>query len=103
MKEIKTKKLVDAQEVFEGVTDLDDRVRQGLGRSGDYARNLAGDGQVSSEEYAADQLQYAAEDIGYEAGISRWTQPEVLPKTLVKPSIASGNIAEKGIAIPKNP
>lgn len=35
--------------------------------------------------------------------ISRWTQPEVLPKTLVKPSIASGNIAEKGIAIPKNP
>lgn len=59
---------MDAQEVFEGVTDLDDRVRQGLGRSGDYARNLAGDGQVSSDEYAADQLQYAAEDIGYEAG-----------------------------------
>ena len=68
MPEIKTKEFVDAQEVFEGVTDLGDRMRRGLGRGGDYARNLADDGQVSSDEYAADQLQYAAEDLGYEAG-----------------------------------
>jgi len=68
MPEIKTKEFVDAQEVFEGVTDLGDRMRRGLGRGGDYARNLADDGQVSSDEYAADQLQYATEDIGSEAG-----------------------------------
>ena len=68
MKEIKTKEFVDAQEVFEGVAEPVDRVRRGLGRGSDYARNLADDGQVSSDEYAADQLQYAAEDIGYEAG-----------------------------------
>ena len=68
MPEIKTKEFVDAQEVFEGFTDLGDRMRRGLGRGGDYARNLADDGQVSTNEYAADQLQYAAEDISYEAG-----------------------------------
>ena len=69
MPEIKTKEFVDAQEVFEGVTDLGDRMRRGLGRGGDYARNLADDGQVSSDEYAADQLQYAAEDIAYEESV----------------------------------
>ena len=80
MKEIKTKEFVDAQEVFEGVTDLGDRMRRGLGRGGDYARNLADDGQVSSDEYAADQLQYAAEDIAYEAGhIASFPTPLTVP------------------------
>ena len=32
-----------------------------------YARNLADNGQVSSTEYASDQLQYVAEDLSYEA------------------------------------
>ena len=50
MPEIKTKEFMDTQEIFEGVTDLGDRMRRGLGRGSDYARNLAGDGQVSSEE-----------------------------------------------------
>ena len=68
MTEIKTKEFVDAQEVFEGVTDLGDRMRRGLGRGGDYARNLADDGQVSSTEHASDQLQYATEVLSYEAG-----------------------------------
>ena len=36
-------------------------------------------------------------------GILRWIRPEVLPSTLVKPSIASGNIAEKGTKILTNP
>jgi cobalamin biosynthesis Mg chelatase CobN len=68
MPEIKTKESFDAQDVFEGVTDLGDRMRWGLGRGGDYARKLADDGQVSSTEYASDQFQHAAEDLSYEAG-----------------------------------
>lgn len=31
--------------------------------------------------------------------ILRWTRPEVLPRTLVKPSIASGNIAVTELVI----
>lgn len=68
MPEIKTKGVVDAQEVFEGVTDLGDRMRRGLAKSTDRARTLTEDGQGSSTEYASDQFQNTAEDIGYEAG-----------------------------------
>jgi len=68
VKEMKTKELVDTQEIFEGVTDLGDRMRRGVGHGIDYAENLANDGQVSSDEYAADQLRYGMESIICESG-----------------------------------
>ena len=37
MPEIKTKEFVDAQEVLDGVRDLGERMRRGLGRGSDYA------------------------------------------------------------------
>jgi len=48
--------------------DLGERMHRGLVKPADYARNLADNGQVSSTEYASDQLQYVAEDLSYEAG-----------------------------------
>lgn len=82
MPEIKTKGFVDAREVFEGVTDLGDRMRRGLGHGGDYARNLADDGQVSSNEYASDLFQNTAEELSFEAGhIAIGTTKEMLHHT----------------------
>ena len=48
--------------------DLGERAHRGLAKPADYARNLADNNQASSTEYASDQLQYAAEDLSYEAG-----------------------------------
>lgn len=48
--------------------DLGERMYRGLAKPADYARNLADNGQTSSTEYASDQLQFAAEDLSYEAG-----------------------------------
>ena len=48
--------------------DLGERIHRGLAKPADYARNLADNGQVSSTEYASDQLQYVTEDLSYEAG-----------------------------------
>lgn len=68
MPEIKTKEFVNAKEAFDTVSDLGDRIRRGLAKSTDRARTLTEDGQGSSAEYASDQFQNTAEDIGYEAG-----------------------------------
>jgi hypothetical protein len=43
-------------------------MRRGLAKSTDRARTLTEDDQGSSTEYASDQFQNTAEDIGYEAG-----------------------------------
>lgn len=67
MGDIKTKELANTRFSTDTVIDLGDRMRRGLMKPADYARNLADDGQVSSTEYASDQLQYAAEDLSYEA------------------------------------
>ena len=48
--------------------DLGERIHRGLAKPADYARNLADNDQVSSTEYASDQLQCVAEDLSYEAG-----------------------------------
>ena len=68
MPEIKTKEFINAKEAFDTVSDLGDRMRRGLAKSTDRARTLTEDGQGSSTEYASDQFQNTAEDIGYEAG-----------------------------------
>jgi Fe2+ transport system protein B len=68
MPEIKTKEFINANETFDTVSDLGDRMRRGLAKSTDRARPLTEDGQGSSTEYASDQFQNTAEDIGYEAG-----------------------------------
>ena len=47
-----------------------DRVRRELSRARDYAQNLSDDGQETPDEYAEDQMQYAAEDNARRAGQS---------------------------------
>ena len=68
MPEIKTKEFINAKKAFDTVSDLGDRMRRGLAKSTDRARTLTEDGQGSSTEYASNQFQNTAEDIGYEAG-----------------------------------
>ena len=45
-----------------------DRVRRDLSRAKDYAKNLSDDGQETPDEYAENQVQYAAEDSVRETG-----------------------------------
>lgn len=68
MSKIKTRESVKNVKVLGKATVASENMKKAFIRTKDQAQNLADDGQVSSNEYASDQLQYAAEDITQEVG-----------------------------------
>lgn len=68
MSKIKTRETVKNVKVLDKAAVTSENMKKAFIRTKDQAQNLADDGQVSSSEYASDQLQYAAEDITQKAG-----------------------------------
>lgn len=68
MSRIKTRETVKNVKVLDKAAVASENMKKAFIRTKDQAQNLADDGQVSSNEYASDQLQYAAEDITQEVG-----------------------------------
>lgn len=68
MSKIKTRETVKNVKALEKAAIASENMKKAFIRAKDHAQNLADDGQVSSNEYASDQLQYAADDITQEVG-----------------------------------
>lgn len=63
MNDIKTKGNAKDIRVLDKSADLASRMKRGLIKSKDTAKNLKDDGKESSEEYAQDNIMYTAEDV----------------------------------------
>ena len=68
MSKIKTRETVKNVKVLDKAAVASENMKKAFIRTKDQTQNLADDGQVSSTEYASDQMQYAAEDITQEVG-----------------------------------
>ena len=63
MKDIKTKESYKGIKTHDRRIHLTDKMKEAMVRSKDRAENLSDDGQVTPEEYAGDQVKYAADDL----------------------------------------
>ena len=68
MSKIKTRETHKNIKALDKATIAGERMRDAFIRTKVHTQNLTDDGQVSSSEYATDQMQYAAEDLTREAG-----------------------------------
>ena len=63
MKDIKTKGSKKDIRVLDKSADLAAKMKRGLSKSKDTAKNLSDDSKISAQEYAQDNIKYAAEDV----------------------------------------
>ena len=68
MPKIKTRETHRDIKVLDKASVAGERMKNAFIRSKDTAANLMDDGQITSEEYAEDRVQYAAEDIAHDVG-----------------------------------